>query len=113
MIRTRSILLGLAVVGAAACASSAVEPDAPQGVPTDVEVLDAAFVRFEGQRVAVEWFLLEMRERVRAADGDLARLPWVRVTIAPDAASVDGRWVSALRNELYKAGVRNLTLGSA
>ncbi len=106
----RTIALALTALVAAACASSSGADEAPQGTPADVEVLDSAFVRFEGKRIALEWFLLEMRERVRAADGDVAQLPLVRVTVAPDAPGVDGRWIAALRNELYKAGVRNMSL---
>ena len=102
---------GLSTVAAAlllaACASEPVADDELAGVETPVEVLDAGFVRFEGERIALEWFLLEMRRRARAAQWEPARMPRVEVRIADGAAGVDGRWFSAFSDELRKAGIHS------
>lgn len=93
----------------AACAAGA-SPDAV-GEPTPVVVLDAAFVRFEGRRVPLEAFLLEMRRRARHAKGDPVRLPWVQVTVDPMAKSLPPDYMTRLRRELYKSGIRFVDLG--
>lgn len=97
----------------AGCANAPPNLQDVEGVPTPVRVLDAGFVRFEGERMAIEFFLLEIRERARAAEGDINQLPSVRVIVPADAAGVDGRWVSDLRDELHKAGIRHLAIGGA
>lgn len=85
----------------------------PVGVPTRVDLLDEGFVRFEGDRIAVEFFLLEMRERVRAAKGDVTKLPRVNVYVPAGWTGEDGRRVSRLRGELNKAGIRYLAVAFA
>lgn len=109
----QSLALALLACLVTACQSSP-EDHLPVavGVPTEVEVLDAGFVRFEGERMALEFFLLEMRERVRAHWGETDNLPAVTVVVAADAPGVDGRWVSELREELYKAGVPRMILAT-
>ncbi len=97
---------------AAAC-SGAPTPSLPAaGLDTPVEVLDRAWVRFEGERRPVEFFLLEVRLRVRAASGSGA-LPRVVVRIVDGAPGVDPQWLDWLRNELYRAGVQRIALGEA
>lgn len=97
------------VLLAAACAAG---PSADAiGEPTPVEVLDAAFVRFEGHRVPLEAFLLEMRARARSAAGDPARLPWVQVSVDPEAKELPLDYMTRLRQELYKSGIRFVDLG--
>ena len=91
----------------AACASEPVADDELAGIDTPVEVLDEGFVRFEGERIALEWFLLEMRRRARAAQWEPARMPRVEVHIADGASGVDGRWFSAFSDELRKAGIHS------
>jgi hypothetical protein len=83
------------------------------GIPTRVDLLDEGFVKFEDQRIAVEFFLLEMRERVRAAEGDANLLPRVNVFVPVGWTSEDGRRVSRLRDELNKAGIRYLAVAFA
>jgi len=78
----------------------------PVGVPTRVDLLGEGFVRFEGQRIAVEFFLLEMRERVRAAHGDAEQMPRINLYVPAGWKAEDGRRVSRLREELEKAGIR-------
>ena len=95
------------------CANAPANVDEVDGVPTPVHVIDEGFVRFQGERIALEFFLLEMRERVRAAAGDIQRLPRVQVSVPEGAPGVDGRWVSRLRDELHKAGIRHLGIGGA
>ena len=85
----------------------------PVGVPTRVDLLDDGFVRFENRRVAVEFFLLEMRERVRAARGDVTKQPYVQLYVPTGWRAEDGRRVSGLRAELYKAGVRYFAVNFA
>ena len=94
----------------AACQSAPQNIVDAEGVPMEVQVLDAGFVQFEGERIAVEFFLLEIRKRVRASWGKPAELPRVTVVVTPDAPGVDHRWISQLRDELYKAGVRFMSL---
>jgi hypothetical protein len=110
MRRTAVLLLlaGTALVGGA-CGSAMAEHDAPSGERAVVELLADGFVRFEGQRVPDEAFLLEMRRRVRAADRRADRMPWVVLRAAP-AGSVGPR-LEAITSELRKAGVRHVHLG--
>ncbi len=70
--------------------------------------MDGGFVRFEGQRIATEAFLLEIRQRIREASGDATRYPALRILIEADLPS--GRLDKLLR-ELQSAGVRHVTLG--
>ncbi len=110
-------LTGLTALAAltALTATCAAPPPADvrqRGIETPVEILDAAFVQFEGRRCAVEWFLLEMRERARRAEGDAAKLPHVVVEIREGAAGVDSRWNSQLVTELEKAGIRAISFGT-
>ncbi|MEZ5963921.1 MAG: hypothetical protein R3F56_08770 [Planctomycetota bacterium] len=74
---------------------------------TVVELLGAGFVRFEDRRIPTDTFLLEMRERVRLADGEPSRLPAVHVRADPDAplGPIDG-FLQGLRT----AGVRYVVL---
>jgi hypothetical protein len=96
----------------AACQSAEpVGESANVGVPTRVDVVDASFVAFEGRRMAVESFLLEIRQRVRASWSDPAGRPWVTVVVAEGAPGVDSAWLSTLRDELDKAGVQRITFG--
>ena len=85
----------------------------PVGVPTRVDLLDEGFVEFEGQRTAVEFFLLEMRERVRVAKGDATKQPRVNLYVPAGWTGVDGRRVSRLRDELNKAGIRYFAVAFA
>ena len=94
----------------AACAASGGDPGAV-GDPAPVQVLDAAFVRFEGRRMPVEGFLLEMRERARRAGRDPERLPWVQVSLDPAARPLPPGYMTRLRAELYKSGIRFVDLG--
>jgi hypothetical protein len=75
---------------------------------TEVTLLAAGFVRFENQRIPAEEFVLRIRERIRAAAGDVDRYPAVRILI--DVAPPPGRLDRLLR-ELQSAGVRRVTLG--
>lgn len=104
--------LGLFVLLAACQAAPEDYVPGEVGIATDVEVLDAGFVRFEGERMALEFFLLEMRDRVRAHWGDPENLPVVRVELRHEVPGIDARWVSSLREELYKAGVPRIVLTS-
>ena len=94
-----------------ACASPPVAD--PEGIETPVEVLDAGFVRFEGERCALEWFLLEMRERARNARVSDGELPLVLVRIRKGTPGVDGRWLNYLNAELLKAGIKYIKLEDA
>lgn len=85
----------------------------PVGIPTRVDLLDEGFVQFEDQRIAVEFFLLEMRERVRAAKGEVTQLPRVNVFVPAGWTDEDGRRISRLRDELNKAGIRYLAVAFA
>lgn len=103
-----SLALGLLL---AACQTAA-PADPAAGVPTRVDILDAAWVQFEGERRPLEYFLLEMRHRVRAAAGDIGRMPFVIVHITAGTSGTDARWLGRFRSELHKAGVRQLSLGT-
>ena len=107
--------LGLTLVLGALLSSCETGPPVgdPVGVPTRVDLLDDGFVQFEGQRIAVEFFLLEMRERVRAAKGDLSKQPRVNLYVPAGWTGEDGRRVSHLRGELNKAGIRYLAVAFA
>lgn len=98
--------VGLAFVLAAACAGSPF--GAVGGVATPVELLGGGFVRFEGQRMPMEAFLLVIRTRVRDAGGDAARLPAVHVRARPGLTSQP---VDVLLRELRTAGVQQVVLG--
>lgn len=78
-----------------------------EGVETAVELLGGGFVRFEGRRVPTETFLLEMRARVRAAEGEARRMPAVHVHADPRAALAP---VDGLLRQLRTAGVRYVVL---
>ncbi len=95
-----------------ACESAAeVQPPPPlAGVPTTVVLLDPHFVRFEGARIPLDAFLLEMRERVRAAGGEPDRLPLVTVTSASTEEELGGL-VGRVVEELRRAGIRSIQLG--
>ena len=103
-----SLLLSLA-----ACQSAEVDEvsSSHEGVPTRVEVVDASFVKFEGKSIAVESFLLEIRQRARASWSNPAGRPWVTVVVEEGTPGVDTAWLSRLRDELYKAGVQHITFG--
>jgi len=94
--------LGLAL---AACSGAPFQTGG--GVATPVELLGSGFVRFEGRRIPTEAFLLEMRERVRSADGDVNLIPAVHVRKDPAAVvpPIDG-----LLRELRTAGIRRVVL---
>jgi len=109
----RGLTTCLLAITLAGCANAPPDVEEPDGVPTPVRILDVGFVQFEGERIAIEFFLLEMRERVRAAAGDLQKLPRVQLSVPDGAPGVDGHWVTYLRNELHKAGVRHLAIGGA
>lgn len=74
---------------------------------TPVELIGGGFVRFEDRRIPTEAFLLEMRERVRQAQGEPSRLPAVVVHADPgaDVGPIDG-FLQGLRT----AGVRHVVL---
>jgi hypothetical protein len=96
----------------AACAEYEPDVSAPEGVVTYVECLGGGFVRFEDARIPTEDFLVEMRQRVRAAQQDPSRMPAVRIRVGaavPDASVIVGRLV----HELRQAGVRSVELGDA
>ena len=94
----------------AACSAAEPEPAAGVGQRTLVEILGGGFVRFEGERVPTEAFLLEVRRRVRAADGVADRLPWILLRAA-DGLDVPPQQLELITRELGKAGVRHAHLG--
>ncbi len=102
----RAVLRRLALVLTAGCATNSLP--SLVGAPTPVQVLDAAFVRFEGARIPREAFLYEMRCRVRAAAGDAARRPSVQIVVPPDQD--DRGLVDSLLLELERSGVKSVTL---
>ncbi|MEM7201885.1 MAG: hypothetical protein AAF628_16580 [Planctomycetota bacterium] len=103
------LLLGVACRSTADPRSGAVDA---VGVETPITVLDHGWVRFEGERRPVEFFLLQMRRRVRAAEGvGPEGLPLVRVMIGEGAPGVTAQWLDWLGTELYKAGVQRIVLG--
>ncbi len=108
--RSRISLSGAALL-LAACAAQAPVETGVAGEPTEVVVLDAAFVEFEGERRPLEFFLLEVRRRCRAAGDDEDRLPAVRLAFAPAAQELGGQWLDAVIDELRKAGIRHLNVG--
>ena len=99
----------------AACQSAEVaevsSSSSQEGVPTRVEVVDPSFVKFEGKRIAVESFLLEIRQRARASWSNPSGRPWVTVVVEEGTPGVDSAWLSRMRDELYKAGVQHITFG--
>lgn len=101
----RVAILNLACVLAAGCAAPSL-PTLP-GTPTAVHILDAGFVKFEGERIPREAFLYEMRRRVRSAGGEAGQRPAVRILLdAEDQGELD-----SLLLELERAGVKSVTLG--
>lgn len=93
--------------------SSTPGPDTQQGVRTEVAILPGGFVRFEGERVPMEIFLLEVRVRVRNADGDETRIPWVVIEVDPSVKDLTGQaMVQRLMDGLRAAGVAVVEAGT-
>lgn len=76
---------------------------------TPVELATGGFVVFEGRRIPADAFLLEMRQRVRAADGEPAHLPAVHVRVDPAAGAGLGP-IDGFLQGLRTAGVRYVVL---
>ena len=96
----------LASLVLAACAT--VEGLDGGGVPTEVVLLGGGFVYFDGQRVPTETFVLAIRARIRAAAGDTARYPAVRILVE---GGLPPGGLDYLLRELQSAGVRHVKLG--
>src|SRR5687768_7038133 len=94
---------------ALACGCASSDYSEQGGVHTPVLVLDADFVRFENERMAFDRFLVLMRERARAAQGEPARLPSLHVSVAPGAPDVSAR-LTRMVEQLHRAGIREITL---
>jgi hypothetical protein len=101
---------GLLVASVALAACETVSVPAQRGRPTDVFVVDGTHVEFDDERVPIEAFLLAMRQRTRAANGDADAMPWVRLKLGPDVPT-DGRVLERILRELGIAGVRSITVG--
>ena len=89
--------------------SSAPAPEQGEGFRTEVTILTGGFVRFEEQRVPMETFQLEMRRRVRQAEGDPTRLPLVVIDVQEGVESMAGQaMVQRLMDGLWASGVRHI-----
>jgi hypothetical protein len=102
----------LLLASLAACAAPLPEEEEPPlpGIPVTVELLDPHFVRFEGRRIPLEAFWLEMRERVRAAGGDPLQFPAVTVLVGEGGEDMT-ILVTKVVDQLRRAGVRSIVLG--
>ncbi len=111
MMRARgSLLLLLLITG---CSSAEPLPEQIQGIRTEVAILPGGFVRFEGERIPMEAFQLEMRVRARDAEGDAARLPWVVIEVAPEVGDLTGQaMVQRLMDGMQAAGIGAIELKS-
>ena len=94
----------------AACDSLPVDSDEGVGEPVVVELLDANFVRTDGQRRPWEAWLVDMRQRCRACRATESSFPWVRFRLAGD--DVPASTVERLQRELRVAGVTRIELES-
>ncbi len=84
------------------------------GIRTEVTILTGGFVRFEEQRVPMETFQLEMRRRVRQADGEPTLLPMVVLDVEEGVGSLTGQaMVQRLMDGLRASGVRYINLEDA
>ena len=93
--------------------SSTPEPETQEGVRTEVTILSGGFVLFEAERIPMDSFLLEMRERVRNAGGDKARFPSVVIEVGPDVSELTGQaMVQRLMDGLRAAGVAEILAGT-
>jgi hypothetical protein len=106
MRRVRSLLF----LALAACTTS--EPAAPQiGVSSDVTVvtvLGDGFVRVSERRIPLELFVLEMRQRVRTLDAAAMVQVEVQIAVDPDSGETGARGASALVDQLYIMGVKQV-----
>ncbi len=95
-----------------ACGTTEPTPEgsSPVGVRLEVHLLDQHFVRFEGKRMPWEAFALDVRAQCRAATGDSAQRPWIRM-LAPVDGSVTAATVEQLRKVLTDSGVKYITSG--
>ena len=111
MTRAREPLLLLLLI--TGCSSAEPVPEQIEGIRTEVAILPGGFVRFEGERIPLEQFQLEMRYRTRDADGDPAKLPWVVVEVAPEVGELTGQaMVQRLMDGLQADGIGNIELKS-
>jgi hypothetical protein len=101
-------LLPSALAAILAATSACAGPAPGDGIRTDVVLLAGGFVRFDGARMPVEQFVVEIRKRVRSAAHDASRCPEVHIRIEDDQPP--GR-LDALLHELQTAGVRRVVLG--
>lgn len=109
--RPLSLLSVLAFLVGSSCSSTPV-PETAVGIRTEVVILGGGFVRFEGDRVPMESFVYEVRVRVREADGDETRFPWVVIDVDPAVAELTGQaMVQKLMNDLRAAGVAHIEAG--
>ena len=76
----------------AACDSLPVASNEGVGEPVVVELLDANFVRTDGQRRPWEAWLVDMRQRCRACRAADADFPWVRPSGAMTPGNTGRGW---------------------
>ena len=111
MTRVRGPVLLLLLV--TACSSTEPVPERIEGIRTEVSILRGGYVRYEGERIPLEEFQLDMRNLTRDADGDPAKLPWVVIEVDPEVGELTGQaMVQRLMDGLRADGIGVIELKS-
>ena len=104
-----------ALISGAACevsdADLVPDPIATEAGVIRVVVLADDFVRVGDERMPDAEFILRMRQRFRAAVGDLADRPGLQILAAPDGRRRAAAFAERVLRDLVPLGLRNYELG--
>jgi hypothetical protein len=96
-------------VVAAGCGSAPRVPEAAAPArQVVVELLDADFVRYQGDRLPMDDFFYEVRLLCRQAFDQGATAPSIEVHVSPDAVGVDSTTFERLQRGMWDAGVGSI-----
>ncbi|MHC5066371.1 MAG: hypothetical protein ACYTG5_20635 [Planctomycetota bacterium] len=80
--------------------------EARKGEQIVVELVDANFVRYQGERIPMEDFFYEIRVRCRDAISQSKPVPWIEVHTPSDGTVVPGAVFQRLQKGMWEAGVQ-------
>jgi len=80
--------------------------EARNGEQIVVELVNADFVRYRGQRIPMDDFFYEVRVRCREAFRQSKPVPWIEVHTPQDGSVVPGAAFQRLQEGMWDAGVQ-------